>query len=1385
MRIKNKDSTRSTQRRRVKEWVKQYAYSYGAIRYKVAQANIPDPGLHLWPPGSFVPAKYIQLLKDAEDEGRSNGDMEESTAGNLTTSQSTDHVSAKESAGEAAISSSQQTIVATTGEGGGEVQVVGGDETSKMVVARAEAQKFSSASHQTQYFTGLLRRHSKRRHGLTIAKETLGVYAPLESINPFCHYLPFKVFVKNVFGLRNFWWKRRIELVKKRNAGLRAQRPDRQVAAAEVEVEADVAIDYDDKTDEDLDKDEEEWDLEMRGEQREQRGMKPSELLVPVDGDICVYCGGTIPYERRDSAPYPFINQCKDCVTAAIPEKRPLTAEFYEQHLERLAEAKGHIHLNNNGWFPPLPNMDDDEEGDAHRVAMDDMPSEETYQRLASKVQQFTPSEERLWKAIVDSQPFDAKQWQATFFPQRTVEAIQAKYWSRGRTLVAGGMCWSVEESNLFFQGLRRFGKHNVWAIQEHIKTRSLAEVVAMIEAMEAEVALLEKVGKGRLRTSEMPMADEVEDDDIRLEERCAEILEEKELKTRWEKMDPRHDVSPDKTSKGDGPGPYELKSADMVAKTQLFNMKTLADLTSRVYVQNERACIERDVVLVMYDALKEFLTPLVKELAALSHERQRTAALRAPSRAQRVRREITRPEITENDVFRLVLSHQLPMGTHKFFDDLPKRLNYYVYPEQVHDPVLTRHGRARVYDLNRDVDMARGKAPDSDNDYDSDEEGTEAANKEWSKRLVSLPPVTPQNLYGGANGDNSLEKTIGVIDGMERTPTGNITRKTKPGAPVYSENATANQRYRQHFGMKRKTDDAWRQTEFAQDVMDQSSRSWQALEDEAEAEGDAWRKRQKWDEGVLHPRLRPYVPFRTSGYSTVHPASVDFSQWRDRVDRMVANAEAVPWYSTTTEDFVDKNENVYSRVLSVNKEFRSHAQVIDSRETRVYTYRPKHHREFRLLRYADHMEKVARVGHRDLNRLYRAGYGLLPESASYLTDPTRSAVPSSTTPVRPGASFGMGFQEPTGLWMRPTTDLPSEDEDTADEEEKEEEGGLIHRKWDDGERVSRGSSPELSAPLENRSGLGTEDSSDSGAESEATSVDGDEEDMAAVEGYGDGDEREAGVLEMLRDDQGYFEVENSEDEDLEERLCEKQILADNLLLVREAVGQRRRELEAETTRQYLHKRFQYFRMLKKATEWNRQYVARRDAWIRKYWDKSDKYVRRMEGVLERARLRRLKRERLAEIRRRDYELRKRATSKFVKKSFLWKLWSRRHREPPEPELDPRFYLRYETMTDAVDFALNRITKTPGRKVWFRYNPLKIQPGQSEELKQKIIERRKKFFVKSTRPERRLAQQREIEQRIQNRHHNASSDSDEFDAALLRPILQDNVLTLGQGNRRI
>lgn len=328
-------------------------------------------------------------------------------------------------------------------------------------------------------------------------------------------------------------------------------------------------------------------DLQLRFTESRKKEMQPH-FKMAQDGVVCYFCGVITADNMQHSTTYPTIYVCKDCVTkqerqalAPIRQVAPTIndIDLIQIHEEQLKDQERDVQLNLFGWIPDKSVASRQIEGLIKRSII---PTDAYEQDLQ-------------WSKAIST---DEKTW--------------IDYPPRGQFLVAGGMSWTVDESNHFFQGLRRFGKHNVWAIQEFINTRSLAEVVTMIETMEMELARRKALGLKTIRLSEMPMATEVDDQVIAIEEMCASKLIDQEMESFWS----QHAKSPAEST------------PEIVDKTRLFNMRTLSDLSSRLYIQNEGAGMEREVVLNLYDALKEWLSPVVKELVLLQHERHRVTAL-------------------------------------------------------------------------------------------------------------------------------------------------------------------------------------------------------------------------------------------------------------------------------------------------------------------------------------------------------------------------------------------------------------------------------------------------------------------------------------------------------------------------------------------------------------------------------------------------------------------------------------------------------------------------------------------------------------------------------------------------------------------------------------
>ncbi|KAF9104989.1 hypothetical protein BGX29_000882 [Mortierella sp. GBA35] len=421
----------------------------------------------------------------------------------------------------------------------------------------------------------------------------------------------------------------------------------------------------------------------------------------------------------------------------------PDISDLLQTHEEQLQGLEEDVRLNLFGWAPEEEDVRFDTVSGTRKRS--NIPNK-THEQDRQQNRALGSDEEAWFERQSEDHPLPRKDSYACKYVMQQQE-FHNKYWSRGQSLVAGGMLWTIEESNLFHQGLRRFGKHNVWAIQEFMKTRSLAEVVTMIETMEMELARRKSLGLKMLRLSEMPMATEVDDQVIAIEEECASRLVDREMDTFWK----QHAKSPAESS------------TEVVDKTRLFNMRTLWDLTSRLYIQNDGAGMEREVVVALYDALKEWLTPVVKELVVLQYEHLRvTALLKKEER-------VGEPNITEMDVVRTLQARQLPLDTDAFFSTLHSRLKYLplndsgITPRTISDghqfiPAASKD-YGKKYRLNTSVDLAKAEAPDSDQDLDTDD-GVLAEEVEGG--ILEAPPrpsFDPQSATSGVQQRSKIYK--------------------------------------------------------------------------------------------------------------------------------------------------------------------------------------------------------------------------------------------------------------------------------------------------------------------------------------------------------------------------------------------------------------------------------------------------------------------------------------------------------------------------------------------------------------------------------------------------------------------------------------------------
>jgi hypothetical protein len=103
---------------------------------------------------------------------------------------------------------------------------------------------------------------------------------------------------------------------------------------------------------------------------------------------------------------------------------------------------------------------------------------------------------------------------------------------------------------------------------------------------------------------SEMPMAEEADEEQIELEEKCADALMDRETVANWATL---------KKQKDEGKKTLEWTDAH-----EMFRLKSLVKQLAHL---DETSLGVADA---LYDSLKEFLTPIIKELIELHYERQR-----------------------------------------------------------------------------------------------------------------------------------------------------------------------------------------------------------------------------------------------------------------------------------------------------------------------------------------------------------------------------------------------------------------------------------------------------------------------------------------------------------------------------------------------------------------------------------------------------------------------------------------------------------------------------------------------------------------------------------------------------------------------------------------
>ncbi|KAG0366508.1 hypothetical protein BGZ54_005251 [Gamsiella multidivaricata] len=704
---------------------------------------------------------------------------------------------------------------------------------------------------------------------------------------------------------------------------------------------------YQDTSDSELDEIESEQELEREYLEYVERQQQPK-LQALQDGDICYYCGSIAPFSMRHTTPYIDLYQCALCRQNQKQLLGSLPPETLQEHKEELQELVENVGLGSNSWFaitPPPANLQNNLQtaGSTHA-----------------------------------SIPEGGKDPQARRALPHSQEVQATEYRPESRPLIAGGMTWTVQESDLFFHGLRRFGKHNVWAIQEHIKSRSLAEVTAMIQTMEMELARHTQFGFRPNRLSEMPMAEEADEKQIEVEELCAAVLTDIEMRDTWR----RYKEAPVKTR------------SEALNKTGLFNLRTLTDLSTRLYIQNEEASIDRDTVAILYDALKEWLTSIIKELIMLHHERHRIRLLLDRKKPSDI------VGITEEDVVRILYAQQKALGPGHFFATLSDRLRYLVIDDsssaieletaglKTLSPLWIVRGLGRKYYLNEQVDRARAEAPDSDQDMETDD-GVSA--EEEAEVLLEAPlPV------------------VAETPGHESRPTDARERKARRDLKdIYPQQAAA---------------------------LGQWDNFWSIKAREARQETQ---EMTLFDRSTAAPRRK-----RFRAEYPLTPSSMTFNDWREGAGRLEANSFALPINvendaGVIAKDLLKRNQ----AVSSMNKSKRSHEQLLYLDPPKQIFYavpgRTKTREKMRFERFnkmkRDFDEKAQHAPRIRFIDMYAPGYGILPRGESFMYDPTRPP---------PKNGYGLGERDRGGLWLM---DRNAKDQSTgyitvSDTEDEEEE---------------------------------------------------------------------------------------------------------------------------------------------------------------------------------------------------------------------------------------------------------------------------------------------------------------------------------------------------------
>ncbi|KAI1315819.1 hypothetical protein EDD11_000314 [Mortierella claussenii] len=721
---------------------------------------------------------------------------------------------------------------------------------------------------------------------------------------------------------------------------------------------------YQDTSDSELDEVESELELEREYEQYVKEARKPK-LHLLQDGDVCYYCGALTPYEMRRTTPYPTLNQCAHCMDSQAPEGPP-SAQVVASHETELRDIESNVRLNNNGWFSNEPNLHE------HGVTLR---TQQDFARIAGAAQTLRPeTTEVFWNKIIEDMPRGPVGWRL----QNVPNVVQrAKYWSRGGALVAAGMSWTGEEGDRLFQGLRRFGKHNIWAIRDHVRSRSLAEVVAIIQTMEMELVRCKYFGLGATRLSDMPMAEEADENQVLVEEQCAAVLLDRELKETW-KLNRKilDDVNP-----------------QTVNKSRLFNMRTLMDMSSRLYIQNEGAGIDRDVATVMYDSLKTWLTPVVKELVLLHHERYRVhVMLKKDTPPEDI------PVMGEMDVMRTLIAQQKCIGSTSFFQSLPKRLRFLAFDDE--SPVISMNN-------DKGKDKKKGKSKERDNDQDGDK-GNEIDNSRGGDKgkdvdTRSIKSTDGLAMLNGLGKRYYLNAQADLAQAM--APDSDQDAETDDGVFAEEEGESwleaplpMTQYPLPDLAPKIYNDYCNNKIE-----LDQWDTFWSTTAQETR---QAIHRQTHFTESTVPSKRRR---FRASHPLT--PTPMAFDTWQEGVKRLQANSHALPINVVVDAGPRPLDTSKGAPLQSMNKRTRNYEQelYLDPKPDEDLGHKLEHRKVTRILNNSRVMMRKAKTVHDRPMEVYAPGYGVLPNNASFMHDPTR---------ITYKTGFGLGERDRGGLWL-------------------------------------------------------------------------------------------------------------------------------------------------------------------------------------------------------------------------------------------------------------------------------------------------------------------------------------------------------------------------------